>query len=220
MKKVSLSGSLRENVGKKDAAALRRQGKVPAVIYGGAEQIHFFVERNAANKIVFTPDVSIMEVEVAGKTYRTILKDAQMHPVTDSVSHLDFLELVAGKSVKIKLPVAVTGLAKGVLNGGRLAQLFRKLQVVAMESDLPDAVNIDVTPLKIGEKVRVADINIPGVSFMDAESSVVVAVRAARGATAEEEEEEAAALAAADAEGAGEGAEGGEAAAEGDSKEG
>ncbi|MFT7612441.1 MAG: large subunit ribosomal protein L25 [Parvicellaceae bacterium] len=217
MKKVSLSGSLRENVGKKDAAALRRQGKVPAVIYGGAEQVHFFVERNAANKLVFTPEVSIVEVEVAGKTYKAILKATQMHPVTDSVSHLDFLEIAEGKAIKIKLPVSVTGQARGVLNGGRLAQLFRKLQVVALESDLPDAVNIDVEPLKIGEKVRVADINIPGVTFLDAESSVVVAVRAARGATEEEEEEEAAALAAAAAEGA-EGAEGAEAPA--DKKEG
>jgi len=190
MKQLSLSGSLRRNVGKKDAADLRRQGKVPAVIYGGPEQVHFFFEENEAKKMVFTPEVYLLQIEVDGKAYKAILQDLQMHPVKDTIQHMDFLEVVEGKPVNINIPVVLEGQAKGVLNGGRLSRLFRRLQIEAMESDLPDAVNIDIAPLRIGEKVRVGDLKYPGVKFLDPESAVVVAVRVARGAIEDEEEEE------------------------------
>ena len=190
MKQLSLSGSPRENVGKKDAAALRKQGKVPAVIYGGAGQVHFYFEENEAKKLVFTPKVFIVEIEIEGKKYKTILQDFQVHPVRDNIQHMDFLEVVEGKLVKIKLPVVLEGQARGVLNGGRLSRLFRTLLVEGKESDLPDAVTIDIAPLKIGEKIRVEDLKYPGIKFLDSESSVVVAVRAARGAIEDEEEGE------------------------------
>jgi large subunit ribosomal protein L25 len=190
MKQLSLSGSLRRNVGKKDAAELRSQGKVPAVIYGGPEQVHFFFEENEAKKMVFTPEVYLLQIEIDGKAYKAILQDLQIHPVKDTIQHMDFLEVVEGKPVNINIPVVLEGQAKGVLNGGRLSRLFRRLQIEAMESDLPDAVNIDITPLRIGEKVRVGDLKYPGVKFLDPESAVVVAVRVARGAIEDEEEEE------------------------------
>jgi len=190
MKQLSLSGSLRRNVGKKDAAELRKQGKVPAVIYGGSEQVHFFFEENEAKKMVFTPEVYLLQIEVDGKAYKAILQDLQMHPVKDTIQHMDFLEVVEGKPVKINIPVVLEGQARGVLNGGRLSRLFRRLQIEAMESDLPDAVNINIAPLRIGEKVRVRDLKYPGVKFLDPESAVVVAVRVARGAIEDEEEEE------------------------------
>ena len=195
MKKVSLSGSLRENVGKKDAADQRRQGLVPAVIYGGSEQVHFCLVVNDANSLVFTPNVYTIEIEIAGKKYNVILQDKQMHPITDKVTHMDFMEIQEGKAVRINIPVSLSGQSKGVLNGGKLSQSYRSLKVSGMESDLPDAVDVDITPLKIGDKVRVADLNVPGITFLDAESSVVVAVGAARGASDEEEEEETAAAA-------------------------
>ncbi len=190
MKQLSLSGSPRENVGKKDAAALRKQGKVPAVIYGGAGQVHFYLEENEANKLVFTPKVFVVEIAIDGKKYKTILQDFQVHPVKDNIQHMDFLEVVEGKSVKIKIPVVLEGQARGVLNGGRLSRLFRKLHVEGMESDLPDAIKINIAPMRIGEKTRIGDLNYPGIKFLDADSSVVVAVRAARGAIEDEEEGE------------------------------
>ena len=190
MKQLSLSGSPRENVGKKDAAELRRQGKVPAVIYGGSDQVHFYINEIEARKMVFTPDVYMLSIEVDGKTYKAVLQDLQIHPVNDRIQHMDFMEVVDGKPVKVKLPVALHGQARGVLNGGRLSTLYRKLSVTGKETDLPDAIDIDIAPLRIGMKVRVGDLNVPGVTFLDAESSVVVAVRAARGAMDDEEEEE------------------------------
>ncbi len=208
MKQLSLSGSPRENVGKKDAAELRKQGKVPVVLYGGSEQLHFCLEENDAKKLVFTPDVYKVEFDIAGKKVRAILQDVQIHPVTDRIQHMDFMEIQEGKTIKVQLPVILEGQARGVLNGGRLSQLYRKLTVVGMESDLPDAINIDISPLRIGHKKRVGDLSHPGVEFLDAASSVVVAVRAARGAMEDEEEDEEEG-----AEGA-EGAEGEEKAAE------
>lgn len=203
MKQLKLSGSLRENVGKKGAAQVRKAGNVPAVLYGGSEQVIFSIEENAANKLIFTPEVYNVELDLGSKKVNAIVKDVQQDPVTDRVLHLDFMEIVDGKPVKVKLPVRLEGSARGVMAGGKLSQLYRKLQVVGMESDLPDAITVDIEPLRIGEKVRVSDIEVPGVKMLDAATSVVVAVRAARGAMAgdDEEEEE-------------EGAEGGESAAE------
>jgi large subunit ribosomal protein L25 len=190
MKQLSLSGSSRENVGKKDAAALRKKGKVPAVIYGGDKQIHFFVEANVANKLVYTPEVYSLEIEVEGTTYKAILQDVQIHPVTDAVLHIDFMEVLDGKPIKVRIPVTTSGQARGVLNGGSFAMLYRKLHVVGLESDLPDAINIDITNLRIGEKIRIGDLKSEGITFLDAESSVIVAVRAARGAVEEDEDGE------------------------------
>lgn len=210
MKQISLSGSPRENVGKKDAAALRKSGNVPAVLYGGAEQVHFSIAENDAKKLVFTPNVYKVELDINGKKVKAIVKDTQVHPVNDGVLHMDFVEIVDGKPVKVKLPVKLNGNSRGVLNGGKLSQLYRKLAVVGMEADIPDQIDIDITPMRIGNKIRVSDLEFPGIKLLDAESSVVVAVRAARGAQDDEEEEEEGA----EGEAAAEGAEGAEAAAE------
>lgn len=192
MKKVSLSGSVRKNVGKKDAKLMRREGLVPSVVYGSNEQVHFSVKENDINKIVFTPNVYMIDLDVDGRKAQAILKDVQIHPVTDRVLHADFQEVVEGKKVKVDIPVNINGLAVGVKNGGKLVQNFRRLTAEALADNLPDTIDIDVTNVKIGGKVRVGEVDIEGVSFLNPESAVVVAVQMARGATkpGEEEEEE------------------------------
>lgn len=190
MKKVSLSGSVRKNVGKKDAMLMRREGLIPAVLYGNKEQVHFSIKENDLKKLVFTSKVNIVEVNVDGKKAEAILKDIQLHPVTDRLLHVDFQEVIEGKKVKVNLPITVSGLAIGVKNGGKLVQNFRTLTAEAFAKDLPDTINIDVTSLKIGGKTRVGQIKIEGVSFLNPESAVVVAVQMARGATKPGSEEE------------------------------
>ena len=189
MKKVSLSGSVRKNVGKKDAKLMRREGFVPGVLYGNKEQVHFSIKENDLNKIVFTPNVYLIDVDVDGKKAQAILKDVQIHPVTERVLHADFQEVIEGKKVKVNIPIAISGLSMGVKNGGKLVQNFRTLTAEALAENLPDTVNIDVTDLKIGGKTRVGELGIEGVSFLNPESAVVVAVQMARGATLDEEEE-------------------------------
>ena len=113
MKKVSMSGSLRENVGKKDAKKHRREGNIPCVIYGGEKQIHFVTNEIKFDKVIFTPEVYLITIEIDGKEYLTILQDVQYHPVTDKVLHADFLELADGKTISIGIPVRLTGSAAG-----------------------------------------------------------------------------------------------------------
>ena len=194
MKTVSLRGSPRENVGKKGANTLRKEGSIPAVVYGGKEQLHFSILENEAKKLVFTPNVYLIELDLNGKKFKAILQETQVHPVTDRILHLDFLEVNENSPFKLNLPVKLEGFSKGVRNGGNLSQNFRTLKVMGLLKDMPDAVKIDITPLAIGEKIRVLDINIPGLKFSDPENAVVVGVLTARAVIEEvvEEEEESA----------------------------
>lgn len=191
MEKVSLSGSVRKNVGKKDAKLMRREGLIPCVVYGNKEQVHFSVKENDIKKIVFTPNVYLIDLDVDGKKVQAILKDVQIHPVTDRVLHADFQEVVEGKKVKVDIPIHIKGLSIGVKNGGKLVQNFRKLTAEALADNLPDVVDIDVTDVKIGGKIRVGEIDIQEVSFLNPEAAVVVAVQMARGAKGNEDEVEA-----------------------------
>jgi len=115
MKSVSMSGSLRENVGKKDAKAQRSQGLVPCVMYGGTEQFTFVVDEKQFKDIIFTPEVKYAELEIEGKKYTTIIQDTQWHPITDALLHVDFLEIVPGKSLVIGIPITIVGTSPGVL---------------------------------------------------------------------------------------------------------
>lgn len=182
MKTAQLSGSLRANVGKKDAAALRNADLVPCVLYGQGEQTHFAVKRNDIEKIVFSPEVYQVELEIEGKKAKGIIRELQQHPVKDTIQHVDFLELSETKPVRVGLPVRLTGSSRGVMAGGKLMQVFRRLTVVGLPQDIPDAITLDITKLKIGKSIRVGSIEIPGVKFLDPANAVVVSVKMARGA--------------------------------------
>ena len=215
MKTVSLSGSLRESVGKKDAKKNRREGKVPCVLYGGKEQIAFVLKNLDFEKLVFTPDVHLLNLNIDGKEYFAILQDVQYHPVTDMVLHADFLEVTEDKPITIGLPVRFFGNVPGVMAGGRLIKKMRKVIVKGIAKNLPDFIEIDMSKLNIGDNIKIKDLAIDKLEFLDHENAVVVLVKTARtveeieGIEEEEEEEEGAEAA--------EGAEGGEA-AEGESK--
>lgn len=203
MKTVQLSGSLRANVGKKDTKAVRKNGGVPCVLYGSGEQVCFSVRSVDIEKLIFSPNVYLIELDIDGTKRTGIIQDKQMHPITDKPLHVDFLEVVEGKPIRVGIPIRVVGRSKGVLNGGRLLTVFRTLNIEGLPKDLPNEAEIDITPLRIGQSIRVRDIEMPGVKTLEDESAVVVSVKMARGAVDEEEGDEE------------EGAEGGEEAAEG-----
>lgn len=194
MKVAPLSGSLRANVGKKDAKAMRNAGLVPCVLYGQGSQTHFTIKDIAIEKLVFNPDVFQIELDIEGKKTNAIIQDLQQDPITDKVLHVDFLELNAKKPVKVALPVRLTGSSRGVLAGGKLMQVFRRLKVIAIPGELPEAIIIDIAKLRIGQSIRVGDLETSGLKFVDAKSAVVVSVKMARGASkaaeADDEEEE------------------------------
>jgi len=180
MKTVSLSGSLRGNVGKKDAKAQRVAGKVPCVIYGGKEQIHFSTDVTNFKPILYTPASFLININVDGKEYLTVLQDVQSHPVTDNILHVDFMELDPKKPVIISVPIKVTGTSPGVLKGGKLVKKFRKLKVKAMIKDLPDEIEISINDLDINQSVKVADVKLDNVEFLDIKSGLILSVQTTR----------------------------------------
>lgn len=191
MKKVSLSGSLRENVGKKDAKKERKMGNVPCVLYGGKEQIHFSVDSFSFGKIIFTPETFLVELNIDGKMYQSLLQDVQYHPVSDSALHADFLQVIEGKTIISALPIRIEGNSPGVIAGGKLQQKIRKLKVKGLITNLPEEIKIDISKLKIGDSIKVKAIKVENLELLDNPNAVVVMVKAGRGAgTAAEGEEE------------------------------
>lgn len=211
MKKAQLSGSLRSNVGKKDAKAVRNAGRVPCVLYGSGEQTHFSVRSVDIEKIIFSPDVFRIEIDIDGTKKMAIIQEKQMHPVTDKPRHIDFLELDDKKEVKVSLPVRTTGSAIGVMNGGRLRVPHRMLRVLGTPGNIPESITLDVTELRIGSSVRVSELELKNVTLLEPADAVVVGVKMARGAAEDEAEDDG-------AEGTEEGAEG--EGAEGEAKDG
>ena len=191
MKTVSLSGSLRENVGKKDTKALRKAEMVPCVMYGsGEEQIHFATAEKNFKKILFTPETYVIDFEINGKIYKTILQEVQYHPVTDRVLHADFLIVKENKPVTVTLPVALEGSAAGVMRGGKLKKGVRKVKVCGLIKDLPDYITVNISNVNINEAIKVKDLNIPNVTPITPGYTVIVAVNMARGAVVSAEETE------------------------------
>jgi len=190
MKTVSMSGSPRENVGKKDAKKNRREGKIPCVLYGGKDQVHFTIPEREFSKIIFTPEVYILKIDINGKEYQAILQDVQYHPVTDVVLHADFLLITPGKPVIIGIPITLTGTAPGVIKGGKLRKKLRKLIVKGLVEDLPEVIEISVSKLDLNEGVKVKDLSFDKLELMDHPNSEIVGVKTARGAGMDEPEEE------------------------------
>lgn len=189
MKKIKIKVTKRENVGKKDTQNLRKQGNVPCVVYGGEENIHLYAEENAFRKIVFTPDVFLVELDLDGKIIPVVMKDIQFHPVTDQPLHIDFVEVIAGKPSIVSLPINISGTSKGVLAGGKLRIKKRYIKVKGIAEELPEKLDIDITPLKIGDSLKVRDLKYDGIELLDPESAVVVGIATSRVATMSEDEE-------------------------------
>lgn len=190
MKSVSLSGSSRGNVGKKDAKKLRKEGLVPCVIYGGNEQLFFSVSGKDFEKIINSPDVYVIDLDIDGVKKQAIIKEMQFHPIKDNAIHVDFLEVIEGKPIVVQLPVLVTGTSPGVLRGGKLQKKLRRLTVKGLLKDIPDSVTVDITPLNIGDSINVKDVQIEGLTLLDIPGAVIVGVRTARGAVAADVAEE------------------------------
>ncbi len=186
MKSLAISVKKRENVGKASSKALRNQGKVPCVLYGGEKQVCFYAHENDLRKLVYTSDVFLVELDIEGTKTSCVMQDIQFHPVTDNILHVDFLEVFEDKEVTVEIPVILNGLAIGVRNGGNL--LFRRKKIVtrAIPSKLPDAIEIDISDLSIGDFVYIKDLKSDDYSFLAPDGSVVVGVKTARAAIEEE----------------------------------
>ncbi len=182
MKSITIQGTKRENVGKKSTKALRDAELVPCVVYGGDQPLHFSTEEKSFKNLVYTPEAHTVVIELDGKKIEAVLQDIQFHPITDKILHVDFYQLSADKPVVMSVPVRITGRSKGVVAGGALRQSFRKLTLKAIPANLPDEIVIDVTPLKIGNKLYVGDIKNDAYTFLHPDNAVIVAVKMSRNA--------------------------------------
>ena len=176
MKSVALNGNKRAERGTSNANILRKEGIVPAVIYGGKENVHFTVNEVKFNKIINTPEVYFIDLDVDGAKFKAIIKDVQFHPVTDRVLHIDFLEVDEKKSLKIRIPVNLTGRSKGVANGGTLKNPIKAIRVSGLPSAIPENIEIDTTELKIGDSIKIGELNVDGLTFEGADIKPAMAV--------------------------------------------
>ncbi|OEK09498.1 50S ribosomal protein L25/general stress protein Ctc [Flavivirga aquatica] len=191
MKSITINGSQRESVGKKATKALRNAGQVPCVLYGGDKPVHFSAPELAFSKLVYTPNAHTVVINLDnGETLNAVLQDIQFHPVTDKILHIDFYQLFEDKEIALNIPVNLVGNSKGVKNGGVLRKNNRKLRIKALPANLPDFIEIDITPLKIGGKVAVGDLPSENYTFLHSDNTVVCQVRTSRTAVLDEEDEE------------------------------
>src|ERR1700744_2035492 len=188
MKSIAISGSPRENVGKRDAKELRYEGKVPAVLYGGPTQTHFSVSAADLKAVVYTPVVHFIDLQVAGVTSQAIIKDIQFHPLTEQIIHIDFLLLDEKKPITIEIPVRLTGTSPGVKVGGKLVQKLRKLSVKALPKDHVDNIDVSIETLEVGKSVRVRDLKFDKLAITNAAEDTIVSVTTSRALRQAEQE--------------------------------
>ena len=207
MKSITINGSKRESVGKKATKALRNAGQVPCVLYGGDQPVHFSAAELAFSKLVYTPNAHTVVIALGDTSYNAVLQDIQFHPVTENILHIDFYQLFDDKEIAMDIPVVLTGNSVGVRAGGVLRRNRRKLRIKALPTNLPDDIQVDISNLKIGNKVYVSQLPSDDYKFLHSDNTVVCQIKQSRVSVDIEDDED-------DEEGT-EGAEGTEASAEG-----
>ena len=187
MKEFSVSGQKRATTGKKAAKELRKEGLVPCNLYGEKkgekglpEALSFAIPATQLRKVVYSPDVYVVNLTIDGEAHKAVMKEIQFHPTTDAVLHIDFFEVNETKPITIGIPVKLTGHAQGVRDGGRLSQAVRQLNVTAPYKQIPEALEIDVTELKLGKAIKVAELNFDGLQIATPAQVVVCSVKATR----------------------------------------
>ncbi len=180
MKTIQISAVARAEYGKKATKAVRREGLVPCVVYGGGDVVSFSVDSKELKQLIYTPNSFIVELNIDGKIEKAVLRDVQFHPIREQILHIDFFRVIENKPVSIAIPVRLEGTAAGVKVGGKLALSARKLIVSAMESNLPDEIVVDVTELELGKTIFVGDLAVENVKFVTPATTAVCAVRVTR----------------------------------------
>jgi large subunit ribosomal protein L25 len=198
MKTLEIKGFLRTELGKKSSKKTRNEGNVPCVIYGKEKNIHFHAHENSFKNLIYTHNAHIVNLNLEGKEYKVVLQDVQFHPVTDKISHADFIEIFDNKPIVISLPIKVTGDSVGVKAGGKLRIKRRHLKVRGYANDIPESLLIDITEVKIHHSVKVGDLSYDKIELIDPKITTILSVATSRVVQKEE----------------GEGAEGAEGAAE------
>ena len=187
MKEITVTGQKRTDLGKKASKALRKQGLVPCNIYGEKKDengkpvsVAFASPMNELRKLVYTPHIYVVNLNIDGNNHPAILKELQFHPVTDALLHVDFYEVNDQKPITIGVPVKLNGLAQGVRDGGRMNLSIRKIDVTAPYQNIPEHLDIDVTNLRLGKSIKVGDLSFEGLELSTHKEVVVCSVKMTR----------------------------------------
>ena len=158
MENIDIKGYKREEIGKQSSKRLRLEAKVPCVLYGGKEKLHFYIPMAYLKNLVYTPNVYFINIEIGSKKYKAILQDVQFHPVSELVLHMDFLEIFEDKEIKMMIPIICRGESPGVIKGGLLTKSIRKLRVKGLPKNIPSKIPVDVSKLELGDTAKIKDI--------------------------------------------------------------
>lgn len=194
MKEISITGQKREALGKKASKAIRKQGMIPCNLYGENKQdgkpvaLAFASPFSELRKVIYTPHIYVIKIDIDGTSHTAVMKEIQFHPVTDAPLHVDFYEVNDQQPITIGIPVKLIGLAQGVRDGGRMNLSIRKIAVTAPYQQIPEHLDIDVTALKIGKSIKVGDLSFEGLEFATSKDVVVCSIKMTRNAAQTEEE--------------------------------
>ena len=181
MKHFVLNGEIREKGNKAVIKAFRRQGLVPCNLYGaGMDNVLFTVKEKELQGITHTPAAYIVDLNLGGKTYMAVAHECQWHPVDDNCLHVDFLAVNEEKPIAISVPLNIFGHPKGVQAGGKFVQLSRSLKVQALMKDLPDQLDVDVTPLELDKRLTAGDLKYDGIKILSDKNTIICRVKTTR----------------------------------------
>jgi large subunit ribosomal protein L25 len=184
MQSLKLSAKKRDEFGKKSTKAVRRDQRIPAVVYGQGEPVNFSLDVADVKPLIYTPGSYIVELDIEGQQETAVMREVQFHPVKEEILHMDFYRVSDKKPVTIDIPVRITGSSEGVKMGGKLVQNKRKLTVSGMVKDLPDELTVDITELGIGKTIFVGDLKYDNLRLLNPASTAVCAIRVTRAAAA------------------------------------
>ena len=191
MKEINVKGQKRSDLGKKASKEMRKEGMIPCNLYGEAkdangqpEAVAFMIPMAELRKVVYTPHIYVINLDIDGKKHTAIMKELQFHPVTDALLHVDFFEINEKKDISIGIPVNLVGHAQGVRDGGRMSLSIRKLVVKAPYKQIPEKLDIDVTAMTIGKSIKAGELNFDGLEIITPKDVVICSIKMTRAAAA------------------------------------
>ncbi len=187
MKTIEIIGYRRANLGKTDAQKTRQEGNVPCVLYGGNEQIHFHSPVILFRDLIYTNEAHFVHLNIEGEECQAILQEAQFHPVSEIILHVDFLRISEDRKIKMEIPVRLVGQSPGVAKGGALVRKRATLKIDAFPKDMPDHVDVDCSTLDFHHSVKVGDMKMENLEFLDPKKASIAVVEVPRAAKLAEE---------------------------------
>jgi large subunit ribosomal protein L25 len=188
MKTIEIIGYRRANLGKSESQRLRQEGNLPCVLYGGNNQVHFYSPMILFRELVYTNEAHFVHLNIEGEECQAILQEVQFHPVSEMLLHADFLRISENRKIKMEIPARLVGKAPGVEKGGALIQKRTVLKVYGFPKDMPDHIDVDVSELDFHHAIKVSDMKLQGVEFLDPKQSAIAAVEVPRAAKLAAEE--------------------------------